>query len=80
MRIVMTAGGPGLIAAGVLSLVFRLERILRGVNLTRATRNGCGGHRAIRPQYEIKNGQMAAAAHHLTIRACLLMCSGQIRG
>jgi multiple sugar transport system permease protein len=77
-RIVLPLAVPGLIAAGVLSFVFSWNEFSVALNLT--SRNAATapvGIAQFAQQYEIQNGQMAAAAIISTIPALLLMLFGQ---
>ena len=69
---------PGLIAAGVLAFVFSWNEFSIALNLTsRHAATVPVGIAQFVQQYEIQNGQMAAAAFISTIPALLLMLFGQ---
>lgn len=78
VRVIMPLAVPGLIAAGVLAFVFSWNEFSIALNLT--SRNAATvpvGIAQFVQQYEIQNGQMAAAAAISTIPALLLMLFGQ---
>lgn len=69
---------PGLIAAGVLAFVFSWNEFSVALNLTgRETATVPVGIARFAQQYEVQNGQMAAASILSTIPALLLMAFGQ---
>ena len=69
---------PGLIAAGVLAFVFSWNEFAVALNLTsRATATVPVAIAQFSQQYEVQNGQMAAASVLSTIPALLLMFFGQ---
>jgi len=69
---------PGLIAAGVLAFVFSWNEFSVALNLTgRATATVPVAIARFAQQYEIQNGQMAAASILSTMPALLLMFFGQ---
>jgi multiple sugar transport system permease protein len=77
-RVILPLAVPGLIAAGVLAFVFSWNEFSIALNLT--SRNAATvpvGIAQFVQQYEIQNGQMAAAAAISTIPALLLMLFGQ---
>jgi multiple sugar transport system permease protein len=69
---------PGLIASGVLAFVFSWNEFSIALNLTsRGASTVPVGIAQFVQQFEIQNGQMAAAAIMSTIPALLLMLFGQ---
>jgi multiple sugar transport system permease protein len=77
-KIILPLTAPGLIAAGVLAFVFSWNEFSVALNLT--SRNAATvpvGIAQFVQQFEIQNGQMAAAAAISTIPALLLMLFGQ---
>jgi multiple sugar transport system permease protein len=78
MRVILPLAVPGLIAAGVLAFVFSWNEFSIALNLTsRSAATVPVGIAQFVQQYEIQNGQMAAAAAISTIPALLLMLFGQ---
>jgi multiple sugar transport system permease protein len=76
--VILPLAVPGLIAAGVLAFVFSWNEFSIALNLT--SRNAATvpvGIAQFVQQYEIQNGQMAAAAAISTVPALLLMLFGQ---
>ncbi|WP_127903904.1 carbohydrate ABC transporter permease [Solirhodobacter olei] len=77
-RIALPLVRPGLIAAGVLAFVFSWNEFAVALNLTgRATATVPVAIAQFSQQYEVQNGQMAAASILSTIPALLLMFFGQ---
>lgn len=77
-RIALPLVTPGLIAAGVLAFVFSWNEFAVALNLTsRATATVPVAIAQFSQQYEVQNGQMAAASILSTIPALLLMFFGQ---
>ncbi len=69
---------PGLIAAGVLAFVFSWNEFTVALNLTsRTTATVPVGIAQFAEQFEVQNGNMAAASVLSTIPALLLMIFGQ---
>jgi multiple sugar transport system permease protein len=78
LKVVLPVAVPGLVAAGVLSFVFSWNEFSVALNLTsRAAVTVPVGIAQFAQQYEVQNGQMAAAATISTIPALLLMLFGQ---
>ncbi|WEX08672.1 carbohydrate ABC transporter permease [Chelativorans sp. AA-79] len=77
-KVVLPLAVPGLIAAGVIAFVFSWNEFSIALNLTsRGTATVPVGIAQFAQQYEIQNGQMAAASMISTIPAMLLMLFGQ---
>lgn len=77
-RVVLPLAVPGLIAAGVLAFVFSWNEFTLALNLTsRGTATVPVGIANFAEQYEVQNGNMAAASVLSTIPALLLMLFGQ---
>ncbi|MBV1708077.1 MAG: carbohydrate ABC transporter permease [Hyphomicrobiales bacterium] len=77
-RVSLPLVAPGLIAAGVLAFVFSWNEFAVALNLTsRATATVPVAIAQFSQQYEVQNGQMAAASVLSTIPALLLMFFGQ---
>jgi len=77
-KVILPLAVPGLIAAGVLAFVFSWNEFSIALNLTsRHASTVPVGIAQFVQQYEIQNGQMAAAAVISTIPALLLMLFGQ---
>lgn len=77
-RVILPLVVPGLIAAGVLAFVFSWNEFSVALNLTsRGTATVPVGIANFAEQYEVQNGNMAAAAVLSTIPALILMMFGQ---
>ncbi len=77
-KVILPLAVPGLIAAGILAFVFSWNEFAVALNLTsRMTATVPVGIAQFAQQYEIQNGQMAAASIISTIPALLLMFFGQ---
>lgn len=77
-KVVLPLAVPGLIAAGVIAFVFSWNDFSIALNLTsRGTATVPVGIAQFAQQYELQNGQMAAASMISTIPAMLLMIFGQ---
>jgi multiple sugar transport system permease protein len=77
-RVVLPLVVPGLVAAGVLAFVFSWNEFTVALNLTsRTTATVPVGIANFAEQYEVQNGNMAAASVLSTIPALLLMIFGQ---
>jgi multiple sugar transport system permease protein len=77
-RVILPLAVPGLIAAGVLAFVFSWNEFTVALNLTsRATATVPVGIANFAEQYEVQNGNMAAASVLSTIPALILMLFGQ---
>lgn len=77
-RVVLPLVVPGLIAAGVLAFVFSWNEFTVALNLTsRGTATVPVGIANFAEQYEVQNGNMAAASVLSTVPALLLMIFGQ---
>ena len=77
-RVILPLVVPGLIAAGVLAFVFSWNEFTVALNLTsRGTATVPVGIANFAEQYEVQNGNMAAASVLSTIPALLLMIFGQ---
>lgn len=77
-RVVLPLVVPGLIAAGVLAFVFSWNEFTVALNLTsRTTATVPVGIAQFAEQFEVQNGNMAAASVLSTIPALLLMIFGQ---
>ena len=77
-RVILPLVVPGLIAAGVLACVFSWNEFSVALNLTsRGTATVPVGIANFAEQYEVQNGNMAAAAVLSTIPALILMMFGQ---
>jgi multiple sugar transport system permease protein len=77
-RVVLPLVVPGLIAAGVLAFVFSWNEFTVALNLTsRSTATVPVGIAQFAEQFEVQNGNMAAASVLSTIPALLLMIFGQ---
>ena len=77
-RVILPLVVPGLIATGVLALVFSWNEFSVALNLTsRGTATVPVGIANFAEQYEVQNGNMAAAAVLSTIPALILMMFGQ---
>lgn len=77
-RVILPLAVPGLIAAGVLAFVFSWNEFTVALNLTsRGTATVPVGIANFAEQYEVQNGNMAAASVLSTIPALLLMIFGQ---
>lgn len=77
-RVVLPLVVPGLIAAGVLAFVFSWNEFTVALNLTsRGTATVPVGIANFAEQYEVQNGNMAAASVLSTIPALILMIFGQ---
>ena len=78
LRVVLPLAVPGLIAAGILAFVFSWNEFSIALNLTASqTATVPVGIARFAQQYEIRHGEMAAAAVLSTIPALLLMFFGQ---
>lgn len=78
LRIMLPLVVPGLIAAGVLAFVFSWNEFSVALNLTsRSTATVPVGIANYAEQYEVQNGNMAAASVLSTIPALILMMFGQ---
>lgn len=77
-RVILPLAVPGLIAAGVLAFVFSWNEFSIALNLTsRTTATVPVGIASFAEQFEVQNGNMAAASVLSTIPALLLMMFGQ---
>ncbi|WP_210529708.1 carbohydrate ABC transporter permease [Rubellimicrobium arenae] len=77
-RVILPLVVPGLIAAGVLAFVFSWNEFTVALNLTsRGTATVPVGIANFAEQYEVQNGNMAAASVLSTIPALILMIFGQ---
>lgn len=77
-RVILPLVVPGLIATGVLAFVFSWNEFSVALNLTsRSTATVPVGIANFAEQYEVQNGNMAAAAVLSTIPALILMMFGQ---
>lgn len=77
-RVILPLVVPGLIATGVLAFVFSWNEFSVALNLTsRGTATVPVGIANFAEQYEVQNGNMAAAAVLSTIPALILMMFGQ---
>src|SRR5690606_37307067 len=77
-RVMLPLAVPGLIAAGVLAFVFSWNEFTVALNLTgRASATVPVGIANFAEQYEVQNGNMAAASVISTIPALVLMMFGQ---
>lgn len=77
-RVILPLVVPGLIASGVLAFVFSWNEFSVALNLTsRGTATVPVGIANFAEQYEVQNGNMAAAAVLSTIPALILMMFGQ---
>lgn len=77
-RVIMPLAVPGLVAAGIIAFVFSWNEFTVALNLTsRASATVPVGIAQFAQQYEVQNGQMAAASVISTIPALLLMIFGQ---
>jgi multiple sugar transport system permease protein len=77
-RIVLPLVVPGLVATGILAFVFSWNEFTVALNLTsRTTATVPVGIANFAEQYEVQNGNMAAASVLSTIPALLLMIFGQ---
>jgi multiple sugar transport system permease protein len=78
VRVILPLTVPGLIASGVLAFVFSWNEFSIALNLTsRGASTVPVGIAQFVQQFEIQNGQMAAAAIISTVPALLLMLFGQ---
>ncbi|PZQ50735.1 MAG: carbohydrate ABC transporter permease [Rhodovulum sulfidophilum] len=77
-RVILPLAVPGLIAAGVLAFVFSWNEFTIALNLTsRTTATVPVGIANFAEQFEVQNGNMAAASVLSTIPALILMIFGQ---
>ena len=77
-RVILPLAVPGLIAAGVLAFVFSWNEVTAALNLTsRTTATVPVGIANFAEQYEVQNGNMAAASVLSTVPALILMMFGQ---
>ncbi|MBO0904845.1 carbohydrate ABC transporter permease [Jiella sonneratiae] len=78
VKVVLPLAIPGLIAAGIIAFVFSWNEFTVALNLTsRGTATVPVGIANFAQQYEVQNGQMAAASVLSTIPAMILMIFGQ---
>ena len=77
-RVILPLAVPGLVAAGVLAFVFSWNEFTVALNLTsRGTATVPVGIANFAEQFEVQNGNMAAASVLSTIPALILMIFGQ---
>ena len=78
LKVVLPLAVPGLIAAGILAFVFSWNEFSVALNLTSSqTATVPVGIARFAQQYEVRHGEMAAAAVLSTIPAVVLMFLGQ---